>query len=281
MRQQHVPADVLFPPQANYERVIVPGLAELFFSQEEPLPNTQSPCPALAHDCLPRLRWLPKSLNSPIGMAAGPDGRIYVAETGKSRVLILDSAGVQIGEINTADAPLQEPFDLAFDTTGQLYVQDAATAKISIHDANGNFVRTLAIEPEVAGRARGIFVDNDARIWVARTPGGNVVGLNQEGQSVLNLQLRGDEDSQPVDVAVGLGSNIFVVDGVQSKLIFFTSQGQRLFSWDIPQPTPCTSASGSSIAMAFSTSLSQRKALLPNWRQMGPGWVSMMCVKQG
>ncbi len=230
--QQPVPAEVLFPPQANYERVTVPGLAELFFSQDAPVPSEES-LPSNNTILPAEVAVVAQSLNTPFGMAAGPDGRIYVAETGNSRLLILDSTGAKTGEINTADAPLQEPFDLAIDTTGQLYVQDAATAKISIYDANGNFVRNLAIDPDVAGRARGIFVDSDARIWVARTPGGNVVGLNQEGQSVLNLPLRGDEDSQPVDVAVGVGSNIFVVDGVQNKLIFFTSQGQRLFSWEI------------------------------------------------
>ncbi len=226
--QQSVPSEILFPPQASYERVSLPNVAQLVFNPNAPAPPavTGAPLSGIA-------RGVAAGLNQPKGIAIGPDNRVYVADTGNKRVLILQPDGTMIGEL-VGTAPFVEPFDLAVGPDGKVYVLDPGVERISIFDRDDTYLGDLPADPALVGRSRGLHVDRDGRIWVANTAAGRVVALDSNGNLLLGIPVWPGNDSQPVDVAVGMDGSIFVTDAGLHKLVQFDAGGRRLLAWDIP-----------------------------------------------
>lgn len=229
MNQQIVPAAVLFPPQANYERITLPSLNTLVFDAEVPAAPIVLDTPLTGN-----LSVLDEALTTPRGIAAGLDGTLFVAESTTGRVLQLAPDGELVAEVTHPTRPFVEPFDLAVDPLGQLYVLDATQGIIAIFDAQGNYLRDLPVTEIVLERSRGLFVDAQGRIWVAHTPGSRVVALDQSGAVVQDIAVWPGAESQPVDIAVGTDGTIFVTDAALHKLVRFSPDGRRLLAWDIP-----------------------------------------------
>ena len=78
-------------------------------------PTTTTTHPPTTVEALP-------PLGRPSALAVGPDGRLYVADTGTHRVVVLGAGGADV-----VDAHVGRPLGLAFDHDGNLYVADAAT----------------------------------------------------------------------------------------------------------------------------------------------------------
>jgi DNA-binding beta-propeller fold protein YncE len=229
-----VPSEVLFPPQGSYERVALPSLDDLIVqpaSQPESLPTGDS----ASGDLLPgEIVAVQSGLNRPAGIAAGPDGRIYVADTGNKRVLILAPDGELQREVTGGAQPFQEPFDLATDPAGLVYVLDAGAGQIVVLDAGGAYLRTMAVDDTYAGRSRGMAIDADGRIWLANTTRGQIVSIDADGGLLQEVPVWPGEEAQVVDVIVAQdGSILATVLGV-NKLAKYSSSGQRQISWDVP-----------------------------------------------
>ncbi len=226
--QQPVPSEVLFPPQANYERVILPDVAQLVFNPNAP------PAPTLSGLPLGGVaRPVAAGLNQPKGIAIGPDNRLYVTDTGNQRVLVLTPDGTVVGELRGPDGFI-EPFDIDVDPQGQVYVLDPTAERIHLFAPDNSYLGDLPVDPALVARSRGLHVDREGRIWIANTPGGRVVALDREGNRLMEVLVWPGEDSQPVDVAVGLDGSIFVTDAGLNKLVQFDANGRRLLAWDIP-----------------------------------------------
>lgn len=226
---QIVPAQALFPPQDSYEDVSLPGLSDLVFNPQAPAaPVTVSP--PLRGD----VRRVQTGLMQPRGVAVGPDGTVYVADTGHKQVVMLSSTGELTGTISGGGQPFAEPFDLDVDAQGQLYVLDATTAQIAVFDAQGNYLHDVPAPAPLLDRSRGLHVDAQGRIWVADTPGGRVVAFGQDGQTVLEIPVWPGEDSQPTDMVVAPDGAIFIADSGLNKLVHFDATGRRQLAWEIP-----------------------------------------------
>lgn len=230
--QQPVPSSVLFPPQANYARVDLPEVAQLVLNPN--LSNLQATPPPGSGALLSGVvRPVVAGLNQPKGIAVGLDNRLYVADTGNKRVLILQPDGTSVGELHGPE-PFSEPFDIAVGPDGQVYVLDAAAERVRIFAADDSYLGDLPTEPSLVSRSRGIHVDQENRIWIAHTPGAEVVAFDRSGQELMKIPVWPGEDSQPIDVAVGLDGSIFVTDAGLHKVVRFDASGRRLLAWDIP-----------------------------------------------
>ncbi len=82
-------------------------------------------------------------LFQPTNIAIGPDGDVYVAETGNFRVQRFSPDGVHVrfyGEQGNVPGTFARPKGLAIDRSGRLYVGDAAIQNVQIFEGDGRLL---------------------------------------------------------------------------------------------------------------------------------------------
>jgi sugar lactone lactonase YvrE len=131
--------------------------------------------------------------SAPQGLAMGPDGTVYVADSGKHRVLKISPAGVQSTVSFGVFAPaVQTPTGLARDGAVNLYVTDPATNRLIKLPAGGGHAiaiigspvldRPTAVASDVAGNLAIVNAGNGT--VVTRRAGGTPTVFNT-GSTVL------------------------------------------------------------------------------------------------
>jgi sugar lactone lactonase YvrE len=115
------------------------------------------------------------ALKDAMGLAFGPDGRLYIADTGNSRVVTFDpSNGEQAVTNATANNGLSAPAGVAVDGTGNLLVADSGNNKIYTFWSAGGI---STITPPSVAQASGVAVDGSGSIIVSDATSGAVVRI--------------------------------------------------------------------------------------------------------
>ena len=103
------------------------------------------------------------------------EGKIYVADTGNSRILIMDLNGNVEREITSADGAndaLKEPQGVFLTDAGHLYVADSGNSRVVEYDENMEFLRSIGrpvtnlIDDSQAYTPTKVVVDHADRIYV-------------------------------------------------------------------------------------------------------------------
>jgi streptogramin lyase len=130
-------------------------------------------------------------LNQPTRLRLGPDGALYIADTGNNVIRRLDLNGIittfagtgeagYAGDDGPADeALLQSPYDMRFSPEGDLYVADAGNHVVRRIDAQGTITTVVGtgqagLEGDEGPAAdcllnepTGINLDDDGSLWIA------------------------------------------------------------------------------------------------------------------
>lgn len=96
--------------------------------------------------------------SSPRGVAVGPGPRIYVADTGNSRVQIFDAEGTYLssfGSQGSAAGELKRPESLAVAGDGRVYVADTGNDRIQVFTREGIFLHGFGTSGKGPGELRG------------------------------------------------------------------------------------------------------------------------------
>ena len=188
-------------------------------------------------------------LNSARGVALAPDGSIYVADTGNSRVIRLDSSGNILtswgnrtpdGELPPASGTFIEPWGVAVDSQGNVYVADTWNHRIQKFDANGNFEREWggfgqpSDRPDYLWGPRGIAISPSGRVYVTDTGNKRVVVFDANGRFLQELGLVEESRlDEPVGIAVDLRGNIYVADTWNMRVVVFSADGNLVTAWPV------------------------------------------------
>lgn len=163
---------------------------------------------------------------SPTGIALGPAGRVFVADSELREVVILDAAGN--GSTLVGASALERPNGLAWDASeGLLYVADTGAHQVKVFDMTGRLVRTIGQRGEGAGEfnfptfvalARDRLVVSDtmnARVQVVPlAEGGPPLIVGQRGTRFGDLV-------RPKGVAVDSENNLYVVESYHDHLLIY------------------------------------------------------------
>jgi DNA-binding beta-propeller fold protein YncE len=164
------------------------------------------------------------------------DGNIYVVDTGNFRVQKFApdrSFLFAWGTEGEADGQFLAAGSIAVGPDGTVYVSDENKLVIQAFDANGRFLRSIAV-PEAENRrseSAGITVDAGGDIWLADYGASRILRLSPSGELLAEWGTPGGRDGElsgPNDVAVDAAGHVFVADSHNNRLQVFTVDGQFL-----------------------------------------------------
>jgi len=180
----------------------------------------------------------------PIGIGIGPDGRVYLADTHYSRVLIYDSDGNLSGQFGAnGDGPGQfrMPTDVAFGLDGAMYVSEyGGNDRVSKFSAAGEYL--LSFGGLDAGEARlsrpqGLLLAPDGGLWVADSCNHRICRFGPGGEWIAAFGRVGDglgELRYPYSVDMLSNGDLVVCEFGGNRVQRFTPQGRSLGVWGGP-----------------------------------------------
>ncbi len=194
-------------------------------------------------------------LSYPRALALGPEDYLYVADSGNHRIVRFDPQGqflawggpCTLDDDNPCLGQFSEPWGVAVDQEGRVYVADTWNHRIQVFDASGNFLgqwgdgALVDVEADPRGREgipygfygpRGVAVDSQGRVYVTDT--GNERVLVYEISADASSQIQATylyqfgqagpgpgEFLEPVGIAVDAADRVYVVDTLNARVQVF------------------------------------------------------------
>ncbi len=189
-------------------------------------------------------------LNAPRNLAVGPDGSIYVADSGNHRVQVFDAAGnylLQWGSEGAGPGQFSEPWGIAVGPDGRVYVADTWNHRVQIFGPTGEYLDTFGefanvqtgdpqTEPGKFWGPRDIAIDAGGNLYVTDTGNKRVEKFTADG---IFLQTWGGGGiipgtfEEPVGIAIDSQGNIYVADTWNRRVQKFDSNFNPVLQWDV------------------------------------------------
>jgi uncharacterized protein (TIGR03663 family) len=211
-------------------------------------------------------------LRAPTALAVAPDGKRVIADSGNDRIVVLNRDGSfrlafgsrcaltqrppagcvdpdGDGPLAVGDGQFHEPWGVAVDSRGEIYVADTWNGRIQVFDAEGRFLRRWGRfgQPSTAdpGGAlftlygpRGLAVDGDGALVVADTGNKRVLRFSRRGEPLQHVGGAGripGRFAEPVGVAYGpLDGSIYVADTWNRRIQRLDQSLEPVAQWPVP-----------------------------------------------
>lgn len=199
---------------------------------------------ARASDAAPRLvkSWGSlvdddRLLRNPAGLALGGEGRLWVCDEGRHRVVGYRWEPVTrtyLQATTLADG-LHSPQGVTEDADGNLYVADTAHRRVRRYDSELNLVATFG-DSWPASPSR-LAVGADGRAYVVEGDTGRIQIFSADGERLRSFGEGGRGEGQffePGQVAVAPGGELYVADAKNARIQKLDADGNFLLQWGEP-----------------------------------------------
>lgn len=173
---------------------------------------------------------------SPMGLAAGCDGGVYVSDNPLGRIFLFGADDRKLRKI-FGQGILTRPTGLACDPVrNRLYVADTGAHQVMIFSGAGEWLKTLGRR----GAAQGEFnypldldVDRDGNLYVLDALNARVQVFSPEGVFLRSFGERGTSlgsFQMAKGIAVDRSGQVYVTDGIAHRFVIFDGQGRHLMT---------------------------------------------------
>ena len=209
-------------------------------------------------------------LFAPRAVAVGPNGERVIADTSNHRIVVVDGTGVELrtfgshcnltdptgtpcvdpdgdGPQALGDGQFFEPWGVAVDPAGQIYVADTWNGRIQVFDAEGRFLRKWGLFATTNGELgdpmslfgpRGIAIDLDGNLLVADTGNKRILRFSPDGQSLGQIGGGGviaGRFEEPTDVKVDpTDGTVVVADAWNGRIQRFSPSLEYAGEFAVP-----------------------------------------------
>ncbi|HLG51459.1 MAG TPA: flippase activity-associated protein Agl23 [Chloroflexota bacterium] len=185
--------------------------------------------------------------NAPKGIAIGPDGNLYIADSQNHRVEVVSPNGTFIrawGSQGTGAGQFNEPWGIAVAPDGHVYVADTWNHRIQEFDATGHFVRAFGstpvgqpgLNPGQFYGPRAIAIDSQGNLYITDTGNKRVEKFSPTGTFLASFGAPGSDlgsFNEPVGIAIDSQGNFYVADTWNQRIEKFGPDFTPLLSWPV------------------------------------------------
>lgn len=173
-------------------------------------------------------------LPSPVGLARGADGEIYVADSVLAQVLVI-ARGARHAVPLAFDAPPAQPTGIAFDASGgRLYVTDTANHRIEVFDRAGKHLQRIGKRGTGDGEFNFptyLWLASPHRLYATDSLNYRIEVFDAGGRFLGKLGRQGNgtgEAARPKGVATDRQGHVYVVDALFNAVQIFDGDGRLL-----------------------------------------------------
>ncbi|MHB8173909.1 MAG: NHL repeat-containing protein, partial [Nitrospirota bacterium] len=192
-----------------------------------------------------------KPLFSPTDVTLGPDGNVYVSDTGDSMIQIFKPGGAfvrTIGGYGTKPGKFEKLLGVDVDGAGNVLAVDAYTGKIQKFDKKGRLVmykkmledgKAIAVDlglkkpVEVFGIIKGLF-SPDGRLYIIDNFNDCIEIYSANGKYIKTFGGKGRQDGKllsPTFAVFGKDGHLYVSDCLNARVQVFDKDGHFLWKF--------------------------------------------------
>jgi len=213
------------------------------------------------------------ALGVPVNMAWGGDGTIYVADSSRNQVIILNTNGDFVGVL--CEKGKNEPRDVAL-TADRIYVGDVQTHNVHVFDrasrkllmdipggAAATDDKTRLFQPA------NIALDAQGQLYVSDIGAYRVQVYDKDGQFVRTIGSYGDnvgEFARPKGVALDRRNWVYVADAAEQVVQMFNDSGRLLMWFGEPKGSPVGLQLPSKVVIDYDNTRYFEKYVAPGYK---------------